>query len=102
MRQGCEPRERTGALLHECRRHWRGQLRGPFSGRGHNSNRVLLKLLGRIGELRLNASRQLILPLGRDEGVLARHFKIAMAGNLRSLDGATADLLPPRDVGPPK
>jgi hypothetical protein len=40
-------------------------------------------------------------PLRRDKGVFASHFQIAVTGDLRRLDGATANLLPPRNVRPP-
>jgi hypothetical protein len=61
-----------------------------------------LSLFDCLSELLLNAPRQLILPLGRDECVFAGHFQIAVAGDLGRLDGASADLLPPRDVRPPE
>ena len=51
-----------------------------------------------ITELLLNPACQFILPLGRDEGVFAGHLQIAVASDLRGFDGATANLLPPRDV----
>jgi hypothetical protein len=50
----------------------------------------------------LDTPRQFVLTFGRDEGVLARHFQIAVAGDLGSFDRATTDLLPPRDIGSPK
>ena len=53
-------------------------------------------------KLDLDSACQLILPLGGDEGVFAGHLQIAVAGNLRRFDGATADLLPPRDVRAPE
>jgi hypothetical protein len=38
---------------------------------------------------------------GVTKGVFACHFQIAVAGDLRRLDGASADPLPPGDVGGP-
>ena len=50
----------------------------------------------------LDAARQFVLPFGRDEGVFAGHLQIAVAGDLRRLDGAAADLLPPGNVRAPE
>jgi hypothetical protein len=50
----------------------------------------------------LDASRQLILPFGADEGIFASHLEIAVAGDLRCLDRASADLLPPCNIGAAK
>jgi hypothetical protein len=63
---------------------------------------LLVLLRGRIRELLLDAPRQLILPFGRDEGVFASHFQIAVASDLGRLDGASADLLSPSNVRPPE
>lgn len=53
-------------------------------------------------ELPLDAARQLILTLRRDEGILAGHFQVAVAGNFRRLDSTAAHLLPPGNVRTPE
>ena len=47
----------------------------------------------------LNPPRQFILPFRCNERVLARHFKVAVAGDLGGLDRAAADFLTSGDVG---
>ena len=54
------------------------------------------------GEFFLNSARQLVLALGGHEGIFAGHFQIAVAGDLRHFDGASANLLTPRDISSPK
>ncbi len=67
---------------------------------GRRTQRRALNLFDCLSELVLDTPRQLVLPLSRDESVLAGHFQITVARNLRGLDGAATHLLPPGDVRP--
>src|ERR1019366_8569706 len=88
------------SLLEEsrCQRLFFGDasLRWPYL----SSGRIRRSRFHCLSELVLDKAGQLVLALGRDERVLSRHFKIAVASDLRRLDGATADLLPPSNVRP--
>ncbi len=46
----------------------------------------------------LDAACQLVLALGRDEGVFAGHFQIAVARDLGGFNGAAANLFPLSDI----
>lgn len=50
----------------------------------------------------LDGAGQILLPLDLDLRILLGHPNGAVAGDLGSLDSAAADLLPPRDIGPPE
>ena len=84
-------------------------LRSPRSGclwrsrcyRGWDDG-AQFRLFCRDGKLLLNAAGELILAFGGDEGVFTSHLQIAMVSDLRGFDGATADLLPPRDIRTPE
>jgi len=47
----------------------------------------------------LDPAREFVLPLCCDERILAGHFEVTVTCDLAGFDGATADLLPPSDVG---
>src|SRR3954451_6466538 len=49
-------------------------------------------------KLLLDAARQFVLPFRRNKRVVSSCVQIPMPGDLRSLNCAPADLLPPRDV----
>ena len=90
------------ALLNERRRWWPiGERGGSFWRRWFGVGDPLRFTAG-AGEFFLNSVRQLILALRCDEGIFAGHFQIAVAGDLRRFDGASANLLTPRDIGSPK
>jgi hypothetical protein len=60
-----------------------------------------LRFIAGAGEFFLNSARQLVLARGGYEGIFAGHFQI-VAGDLRRFNGASADLLTPRDISSPK
>ncbi len=96
--------ERTARSL-EDGRHNRdiSQIRWHL-GRGGRLRRhrwlaiCLARVCTSLGQFFLDAPRQFVLPLRSYEGVLAGHFEVGVARDLRRLDGAAADFLPPRDV----
>src|ERR1035438_6924326 len=85
------PMHCTSARCRSDRKRWRWRRFG--------TKRWACRLRGR-SEPVLEAARQFVLAFRRDESVFASHLKAVMASNLRRFDGATTDLLPPRDVRP--
>jgi len=69
-----------------------------WRGRGRPVRASAVSFCGRRQPL-LNSPGQFVLPLGRHEGLLARHLQVGVAGDVGGLDGAAADLLSPSDVG---
>jgi hypothetical protein len=74
---------------------------GLRSGRIHlvHDLQPFLAALRRLGAVTLNPARQLLLPPHLDDGVLLGDLRVGVAGDLRGLDAAAADLLPRGDVG---
>ena len=93
-----DARDRWGFLLDQQDLIIRGSRRWRRFGRDL-TRRWSFSLLACFSELLLDSPRQFILPLRRHEGILAGHFQVAVARDLRSLDGAAADLLSPGNVG---
>ena len=95
-------RKRNGSKrgsLHRWRRRLRFREIGWSHWRSQRAGHRCRILRGRCEPV-LEAARQFVLAFRRDESVFASHLKAVMASNLRRFDGATTDLLPPRDVRP--
>ena len=90
------------ALLNERRRSWPIGGRGGSFWRGPFGVGDPVRFIAGAGEFFLNSARQLVLALGGYEGIFAGHFQIAVGGDLRRFDGASAGLLTPRDISSPK